>query len=80
VIAGRDMAEVMGFWQGGGHEVDFVLDRERYLEVKRGSPNPVDFQWFLHKFPQSSLDVISNRRFETERIRSITMADFLSEA
>jgi predicted AAA+ superfamily ATPase len=77
-IRGDEMAENMLFWQGGGHEIDFVLGPDEFVEVKRGETSPFDFSWFPSVFPKGRLTVIGETRFETDRIIGVTMEDFLS--
>jgi predicted AAA+ superfamily ATPase len=79
-IAGNEMPEMQTFWQGNGNEVDFVLGEDRFLEVKRGKAQPLEFAWFPRVFPKGDLTVINAGRFESGRIRGITMEDFLLEA
>ena len=73
------MPEHMNFWQSQSHELDFVCSIEQHLEVKRGQVSPVEFSWWPRSFPEGHLTVINDERFETERIRGITLADFLLE-
>ena len=78
-IRGDEIPETMNYWQGGNHELDFVVGPELFLEVKRGKTSPLDFAWFPAIFPGGHLTVISNSRFETDRVAGITMTDFLME-
>lgn len=76
-IRGDEIPESMNFWQGGDHELDFVLNPESFLEVKRGKTSPLDFAWFPASFPCGRLVVISDSRYETAQITGVTMEDFL---
>ncbi len=76
-IRGDEFPEVMFFWQSSEHELDFCLDQNHFIEVKRGRTGPLDFMWFPRCFPKGHLTVISESRFETDRIRGVTLEDFL---
>jgi predicted AAA+ superfamily ATPase len=76
-IRGNEMPETMNFWQGGDHELDFVLGPDRFLEVKRGRTGPLDFAWFPRSFPKGHLTVVGANRFETDQITGVTLEDFL---
>ena len=77
VIRGDEFPEKMSFWQSGNHELDFVLTPDSFIEVKRGKTSPMEFNWFPNVFPNGHLTVISESRFETDRISGITITDFL---
>ncbi|NNM58925.1 MAG: ATP-binding protein [Legionellales bacterium] len=73
-----DLPEHLNFWQSKEHEIDFVLPEEnRFIEVKSGSFNPVNFTWFLTNFQHHKLTVINKNHFDTARIIGITLEDFL---
>jgi predicted AAA+ superfamily ATPase len=76
-IRGDEFPELMAFWQGPGHEVDFVTGPDSLIEVKRGRTGPLDFVWFPAVFPKARLTVVGATRFETDRIVGITIEDFL---
>ena len=76
-IRGDDMPEIMAFWQGGRHEVDFVSSDNTFVEVKRGRTSPLEFSWFPHTFPSGRLLVIGQTRFETDSVRGVTFDEFL---
>ena len=66
------------FWQSKEHEIDFVVPEQGlYLEVKSGAYQPQNFLWFLKSFQGGHLTVINQNAFETERIRGISLEDFL---
>ena len=75
---GDDLPERIPFWQGGGHELDFVVSPDAFVEVKRGAASPLEFAWFARTFPRARLTVVNAARFETDRVRAITLEDFLS--
>lgn len=76
-VRGDEIPEKMVFWRSEAHEVDFVLAPDEFIEVKRGKSGPLDFRWFPGTFPHAHLTVISSSRFETDRIKGITLHDFL---
>ena len=78
-LRGVEMPESMHYWQGGDHELDFVLAPNHFLEVKRGRTGPLDFAWFPKSFPQGRLTVVGATRFETDQVAGVTIEDFLSE-
>jgi hypothetical protein len=51
-----------------------------FIEVKLGTTSPLEFAWFPKTFPNGKLTVVSRSRYETERIVSVTMEDFLQGA
>ena len=78
-IRGDEMPEFMHFWQGGGHEIDFVTRDDLFLEVKRGRTTPVEFSWFPRTFPTGNLTVVGQSRFKAQRMKGVTLEDYLSE-
>ena len=76
-IAGRDPAEELQYWQGNGHEVDFVESPGDFIEVKSGKTSPVEFAWFSRTFPNRVLTVIGQNAYESAAVRGITLEDFL---
>lgn len=78
-IRGEDLPEEMGFWQSKSNEIDFVLGKESFLEVKIGKANPLEFTWFTKSFPKGQLKVINENRFSSEHIEGITLEEFLLE-
>ncbi len=78
-IRGDEFPELLSFWQGGRNEIDFVVDSQSFIEVKRGKTSPMEFEWFPRTFPKGYLTVISKSRFETDQIKGVTLADFLED-
>lgn len=78
-VAGEDFPERMYYWQGGGHELDFVLKENHFLEVKRGRCSPTEFTWVPQTLPGVYVTIINASRFETSFCRGITLEDFLLE-
>ena len=76
-IRGEEIPELLFFWQGKEHELDFVLEPDLFVEVKRGRTSPLEFQWFEHSFPLGRLLVIGEDRFRARAVRGITLEDFL---
>ena len=78
-ITGKDMPEMLPFWQSKEHEVDFVNDSTMFIEVKYGQSSPVEFAWFTHAFPGKRLLVIHNGHFDAKDVKGITLEEFLAE-
>lgn len=76
-VRGDEFPELSLHWKSKHHELDFVVDLETFIEVKRGHATPLDFAWFAGVFPRARLKVISSDTFETDQIRTLTMEDFL---
>jgi uncharacterized protein len=76
-LKGEDEPERIPFWQGADHEVDFVQSAPEFIEVELGRATALDFGWFTRSFPRARLDVVCSTPFETDRIRGITLHDFL---
>ncbi len=78
-IAGEvDGMDHLNFWQSKEHEIDFVIPKQGlYVEVKSGAYRPHNFVWFLKSFQAEHLTVINQQSFETDRIRGISLEDFL---
>jgi predicted AAA+ superfamily ATPase len=79
-IRGSGFPELVPYWSGGGHEIDFVLEESVLLEVKRGSADPMEYSWFTSVHPAAHLIVVSADRFETRGVTGVTMEDFLLDA
>jgi predicted AAA+ superfamily ATPase len=79
-IRGEPFPEILPFWEGGGHEIDFVVHPDLLVEVKRGRTGPMEFTWFPCTFPGARLIVVGQDRFEGERVRGVTAEDLLLSA
>jgi predicted AAA+ superfamily ATPase len=80
-LAGEAEPERIPFWQGAEHEVDFVpATGGAFVEVKLGRGTALDFGWFTRIFPHARLEVVCSTPFEADRLRGITLHDFLLEA
>jgi predicted AAA+ superfamily ATPase len=74
----EDLPEHINFWQSKEHEIDFVLpENQIYIEVKSGNNNPIDFTWFLKSFAKTNLSIIGKNSFDTQRIKGITLENYL---
>lgn len=78
-LEGRPEPERIPYWQGGEHELDFVVAGDELLEVKLGQASPLEFAWFSKVFPKARLTVVCATPFETDRVRALTLEQFLSE-
>lgn len=76
-VQGDESPEQMAFWQGGGHEVDFMSSPQTAIEVKLGQANPLEFAWFHRCLPKAMLSVIGENRFSAGPIEGMTFEDFL---
>jgi predicted AAA+ superfamily ATPase len=78
-MSGAEFPERMHYWQSTEHEIDFVLDRETYLEVKSGRTNALEFAWFARTIPRARLLVIGSNRYDAQSVTGRTMEDFLAQ-
>lgn len=69
--------EALGFWQSKNHEIDFVTADGCFLEVKLGKTNPLEFSWFGNTFPKKNLTVISQSRYSSQNVTSMSIHEFL---
>ncbi len=76
-LSGAEFPERMHYWQTAEHEIDFVLDRETYLEVKSGRTTAIEFAWFARTFPKARLIVVGQDRFDARSVTGTTLEDFL---
>jgi predicted AAA+ superfamily ATPase len=76
-MRGQPDPERIPYWQGGGHEIDFVAGNQSFYEVKLGRATALDFSWFKRSFPQGELTVVCATPFEADSIRGITLDTFL---
>lgn len=76
-IRGEEIPERMFFWKSKDHELDFVLDADQFIEVKRGKTGPLEFSWFHQVFPKGRLTVVGSSRFQTDHVTGVTLEDFL---
>ena len=77
-LAGMSEPDRLPFWQGAGHEIDFVLPDGRFVEIKRGAATALDFAWFRRSFPRGELTVVCATPFSAPGIRGETLHTFLS--
>lgn len=76
-LRGEPTPEILGYWRGGGHEVDYVVRPDLLVEAKRGATSPLDFAWFPRAFPKARLCVVGRDNFEVDRMRGIGWEEFL---
>lgn len=77
--SGEEMPELLTFWQSKDHEIDYVIDPELFVEVKRGMAGPMEFNWFSNIFPKGKLQIVNTQSFETDHLKGITLEQFLLE-
>jgi predicted AAA+ superfamily ATPase len=77
-IRGEPDPERLPYWQGGGHEIDFVVRGETFIEVKRGQASALEFTWFSKAVPRGHLTVVCATPFEADRIRGVSLEAFLA--
>jgi uncharacterized protein len=78
-IRGDEVPEGLTFWASKEREIDFVVSPDRFIEVKRGRTSALEHAWFAKVFPRGELVLVGRDRFETERIRGVSLEDFLLE-
>jgi predicted AAA+ superfamily ATPase len=78
-LRGDPEPERLPYWHGGGHEIDFVVGDGEFVEVKRGRTSSLEFAWFARTFHEGRLTVVSSSRFESDRVRGVTIEDLLGE-
>jgi len=76
-IRGESTPEQLDYWQGGEHELDYVVRPDLMLECKRGGSSALEFAWFSRTFPKAELWIVGRDRFEGSRIRGRSFADVL---
>lgn len=76
-IAGHELLAPLAFYQNKNHEIDFVLSKDHFLEVKRGQASALEFSWFIKQFPKKKLTVINTKSFSTDYIDGITLEEFM---
>ena len=74
---GDPVPEELLFWQSKDHEIDYVVRPDLFLEVKRGGTSAFEYAWFPRTFPKAKLVVVGRERFETDRLRGVTIEDLL---
>jgi len=80
VLEGRSEPESISFWESKEHEIDFVTPDRKFIEVKRGQANPLEFSWFSKIFPNDELTVICNTPFRTKQVTGVVLEKFLLSA
>ncbi len=80
VLEGQSNPEAISFWTSKEHEIDFVTPDKKFIEVKRGGANPLEFSWFSKVFPHDRLTVICSTPFTSKQVTGMTMEEFLLSA
>ncbi|MBN1962834.1 MAG: ATP-binding protein [Deltaproteobacteria bacterium] len=78
-VRGDDVPEHLPFWQTKKHELDFVINSKKFIEVKHGQASAFEFSWFVQTFPHAQLLVINKDKFTAGNISGVTMEQFLLE-
>ncbi|MBI5362051.1 MAG: ATP-binding protein [Planctomycetes bacterium] len=76
-LRGDESPETLHYWEGGDHELDYVVRPDLLIEVKRGGTSALEFGWFARTFPRAKLRVVGRDRFTAERITGMTLEDLL---
>jgi len=76
-MRGETTPEQLAYWQGGAHEIDYVVRPELLFECKRGGSSALEFGWFAKTFSQAELWIVGRDRFDGPRIRGRRLADVL---
>lgn len=76
-LRGDESPEVLHYWEGGDHEIDYVVRPDLWIEVKRGGTSALEYAWFARTLPRARLRVVGRDRFEAERIAGSTLEDLL---
>ncbi len=77
-VRGEATPELLAYWTSKEHELDFIVEPDLAVEVKRGGASPLEFAWFPQTFPNARLIVVGARSFETDRIRGVRMEELLT--
>lgn len=76
-ISGEEVPEQLLFLQSKDHELDFLVEPGRYLEVKRGPTSPMEFSWFEQSLRGARLTVVSDSNWKARSISGTTFEEFL---
>ncbi|HEY8508311.1 MAG TPA: hypothetical protein VIL32_08145 [Steroidobacteraceae bacterium] len=75
--AGDPTPTLSRYWRSDAHEIDFVRTGKPWIEVKAGKTSPLEFGWFVKAFPREQLLVVNSERFQSDRVRGVTLEGFL---
>ena len=71
----------LSYYRDGENELDFILNKNSAIEVKRGQASPHEFQWLHAEHPNLAVKVICSNTIDMRRVSSVSMEEFLlSEA
>src|SRR5262249_20170239 len=76
-VRGELVPEQLHFWETAEHGLDYVVAPDRFVEVKRARTSAREFALFASSFPRAQLTVIGQDPFEAERMRGVTLEQFL---
>lgn len=76
-LRGKDVLMPQAFWQSKEHEIDFYDHHEKFIEVKRGQSNALEFAWFARQRFKDKLTIINKNTFATNNVNGISLHDFL---
>jgi hypothetical protein len=76
-LTGAEIPEQLHFWPSGEHEIDFVVGRDSFLEVKRGQASALEFSWFSRSFPRGRLTVSCDTPFKASNVTGARLEEFL---
>jgi predicted AAA+ superfamily ATPase len=79
-IAGAEVPELLHYWKGKDHEIDFIQSDFAPLEVKHGKTSAYEFSWVKQVFPGRRLTVVGQAHYQTQAISAQTFAEFLLES
>jgi predicted AAA+ superfamily ATPase len=77
-IRGAEWPERIPYWQGGEHELDFVVSDHEFVEVKLGRATALELAWFGTVFPKAHLTVVCATPFASDQITGISLESFLA--
>jgi predicted AAA+ superfamily ATPase len=71
----------LSYYRDGENELDFIVNKNSAIEVKRGQASPHEFQWLHAEHPNMTVKVICTNTIDMQRVSSVSMEEFLlSEA
>jgi predicted AAA+ superfamily ATPase len=67
----------LSYYRDGEHELDFIVEKNSAIEVKRGQASPHEFQWLYAEHPNLTVKVICTNTIDMQRVSSVSMEEFL---
>jgi predicted AAA+ superfamily ATPase len=74
-----DFPEQSNYWLSERHELDFVLSKSEFIEIKSGRSSVLEFSWFPIAFPKAKLSVVSESSFNSSHVDGLTWHDWLMQ-